>query len=259
MSTRAERLEYAELQGSVALVTGGAAGIGFAVAEALGARGAAVVINDLREESAARAAARLAERGIRAIIAPGDVTEPARVREIVATAVDELGRLDIVVNNAGILRPTRFELIDDTEWDLIIAGNLTSTFLCCRASIPELRRSGGGSIVNISSSAGKSVSTIGGAHYTAAKAGVLGLTRHLARELAAEHIRVNAVCPGLIDTEMVRSTIDPARIAAYASSFPARRLGTPREVADLVVYLASARSSYITGASVDVNGGDLTI
>jgi NAD(P)-dependent dehydrogenase (short-subunit alcohol dehydrogenase family) len=173
--------------------------------------------------------------------------------------VSQLGRLDIVVNNAGILRPTRFELIDETEWELIITGNLTSTYLCCRAAIPELRRSGGGSIVNISSSAGKSVSTIGGAHYTAAKAGVLGLTRHLARELAADHIRVNAVCPGLIDTEMVRSTIEPDRIAAYASTFPARRLGTPQEVADLVVYLASSRSSYITGASVDVNGGDLTI
>jgi NAD(P)-dependent dehydrogenase (short-subunit alcohol dehydrogenase family) len=250
---------YADLQGRVALVTGAAGGIGYAIAEALGSCGAAVVVNDFREEPAAQAASRLAGRGIRATAVSGNVTDSAQVRKMVATAVSELGRLDIVVNNAGVLRPTRFELIDEAEWELIITGNLTSTYLCCRAAIPELRRNGGGSIVNISSSAGKSVSTIGGAHYTAAKAGVLGLTRHLARELAADHIRVNAVCPGLIDTEMVRSTIEPARVAAYASTFPARRLGTPREVADLVVYLASSRSSYITGASVDVNGGDLTI
>jgi NAD(P)-dependent dehydrogenase (short-subunit alcohol dehydrogenase family) len=252
-------MRYLDLQGKVALVTGGARGIGFAVAEALGTCGATVVINDLTAESAIQAVARLAACGIRAAAAPGNVAESAGASGVVSVAAAAFGRLDILINGAGILRPTRAELIDDLEWDLIIAGNLTSTFLCCRAAVPELRSARGGSIVNVSSSAGKSVSTIGGVHYTAAKAGVLGLTRHLARELAAEHIRVNAVCPGLIDTEMVRSTIEPARIAAYAAGFPVGRLGTPREVADLVVFLASSRSSYITGASVDINGGDLTI
>jgi NAD(P)-dependent dehydrogenase (short-subunit alcohol dehydrogenase family) len=190
---------------------------------------------------------------------PGDVTIGQHASAIVEYAETTLGRLDILVNNAGVLRPTRAEGIDDREWDFVLNGNLKSTFLCCRAAIPALRRAGGGSIVNLSSSAGKSVSTIGGVHYTAAKAGVLGLTRHLARELAADHIRVNAVCPGLIDTEMVRSTILPNQIDAYAASFPARRLGLPSEVADLVVFLASPKASYITGASCDINGGDLTI
>ena len=250
---------YANLAGKVALITGGGRGIGFAIAETLGRGGAAIVVNDLSTESTTAAVDRLTAGGIRAVAAPGNVTESAAVRVIVSAAVAAFGHLDILVNNAGVLRPTCAERIDDAEWDLVMTGNLTATFFCCRAVIPEIRRAGGGSIVNVSSSAGKSVSTIGGAHYTAAKAGVLGLTRHLARELASDRIRVNAVCPGLIDTEMVRSTIDPARIAAYAASFPAGRLGTPQEVADLVAYLVSEKSSYVTGASVDINGGDLTI
>lgn len=245
--------------GKAALVTGAAAGIGFAIAEALGREGVAIGLNDLSAAGAREAAARLGEAGIHVVAVPGNMTRSADVRQVVAATEAAFGRLDILINNAGVLRPTRADAIDDEEWHLIIDGNLTSTFFCCRAAVPALRRAGGGAIVNLSSSAGKSVSTIGGAHYTAAKAGVLGLTRHLARELAADHIRVNAVCPGLIDTEMVRSTISPARIAAYAAGFPAGRLGNPSEVADLVVYLSSARSSYITGASVDVNGGDLTI
>jgi 3-oxoacyl-[acyl-carrier protein] reductase len=168
-------------------------------------------------------------------------------------------RLDILVNNAGVLRPTRGQDIAEDEWDFVIDNNLKNTFLCCRSAIPALRAAGGGSIVNISSSAGKSVSTVGGPHYTAAKAGVLGLTRHLAREVAVDGIRVNAVCPGLIDTDMVRMTVSRASVDAYARSFPMRRLGAPSEVADLVVFLASPLSSYITGASIDINGGDLTI
>jgi NAD(P)-dependent dehydrogenase (short-subunit alcohol dehydrogenase family) len=243
----------------VALVTGAGRGIGFAIAEALGQRGATVGVNDLRHTDAESAAGALTLAGIQATPMAGDVTTAADVSAIISRIERELGRLDILINNAGVLRPTLAEVISDEEWDLVINGNLKSTFLCCRAAIPALRRSGGGSIVNMSSSAGKSVSTIGGAHYTAAKAGVLGLTRHLARELAADNIRVNAVCPGLIDTEMVRSTIPHATVASYAASFPARRLGLPREVADLVVFLASDHASYITGASCDINGGDLTI
>jgi NAD(P)-dependent dehydrogenase (short-subunit alcohol dehydrogenase family) len=137
--------------------------------------------------------------------------------------------------------------------------NLKGTFLCSQAALAPMRAGGWGRIVNFSSTAGKSVSTLGGPHYTAAKAGILGFTRHLAREVARQGITVNAVCPGLIDTEMVRSTVGPERIAAYAGGFPIPRLGTPAEVAELVAFLCSERAAYITGASLDINGGDLTI
>lgn len=247
------------LDGKVALVTGAGRGIGFAIALALGRRGAAIAINDVEAEFAMRAVDSLAASGVNAISAPANVVRSSEVTSMIERVERELGRLDILINNAGVLRPTRAETISDEEWDYVIDGNLKSTFYCCRAAIAALRRAGGGSIVNMSSSAGKSVSTIGGAHYTAAKAGVLGLTRHLARELSRDHIRVNAVCPGLIDTEMVRSTIPCERVKAYAASFPAGRLGRPDEVADLVAFLACDRSSYITGASYDINGGDLTI
>jgi NAD(P)-dependent dehydrogenase (short-subunit alcohol dehydrogenase family) len=248
-----------DLNGKVALVTGAARGIGYAIAELLGQHGVKVGVNDLRASDVVTAAAKLTKAGIQAIPVPGDVTSAVSATGLIEQIEIQFGHLDILVNNAGVLRPTRAEAIPDEEWDLVIDGNLKSTFLCCRSAIPAFRRAGGGSIVNMSSSAGKSVSTIGGVHYTAAKAGVLGLTRHLARELAADKIRVNAVCPGLIATEMVTSTIAPSAIENYAASFPAKRLGSPREVAELVVFLASERASYVTGASCDVNGGDLTI
>lgn len=248
-----------DLPGKIALVTGAGRGIGFAIARVLGERGAHIGLNDLNQDETDQAVAELTALGIRALPLTGNVTIAAEVDAMVGRLEQQFGRLDILVNNAGVLRPTRAEAIADDEWNFVLDGNLKSTFLCCRAAIPALRRAGGGSIVNMSSSAGKSVSTIGGAHYTAAKAGVLGLTRHLARELAADQIRVNAVCPGLIDTEMVRRTIPAAKIKSYAESFPARRLGSALEVANTVAFLASASASYITGASVDVNGGDLTI
>jgi NAD(P)-dependent dehydrogenase (short-subunit alcohol dehydrogenase family) len=128
-----------------------------------------------------------------------------------------------------------------------------------QAVLPVMQEQQWGRIVNISSSAGRSVSTVGGAHYTAAKAGVLGFSRHLAKEVASYGITVNAICPGLFDTEMVRATIDEARADAYARSFPIQRLGLPEEVAELVAFLASDRAAYITGASLDINGGDLMI
>ena len=142
---------------------------------------------------------------------------------------------------------------------MVVNGNLKSTYLCSRAVLPAMRDQGWGRIVNFSSSAGKNVSTVAGAHYTASKAAVLGFTRHLAKEEAPHGITVNAVCPGLIDTEMVRSTISDERATAYAESFPISRLGQPSEVAELVAFLASDRAAYITGASLDINGGDLMI
>ena len=217
------------LTNRVALITGAGRGIGFAIAEELGRRGARIGLNDLAADDAQRAVERLRAQGVEAFALPGSAAVAADANAAVQGIERHFGGLDILINNAGVLRATRAEHISDEEWDFVVDGNLKSTFYCCRAAIEPLRRRGGGSIVNMSSSAGKSVSTIGGAHYTAAKAAVLGLTRHLARELAADGIRVNAVCPGLIDTEMVRATISKERIAAYAAGFPAGRLGEPRK------------------------------
>jgi NAD(P)-dependent dehydrogenase (short-subunit alcohol dehydrogenase family) len=178
---------------------------------------------------------------------------------MVEQTIAAFGALHILINNAGVLRPTKVIDIPEAEWDMVVAVNLKGTFLCSQAVLPAMQAARWGRIVNFSSTAGKNISTVGGAHYTAAKAGILGFTRHLAKEVAGDGITVNAVCPGLIDTEMVRATIDDARCAAYAASFPIPRLGRPDEVAELVAFLASDRAAYITGASLDINGGDLMI
>ncbi len=248
-----------DFAGRVAIVTGAGRGMGWAVAARLAAGGAKLVVNDLDADSAERAAGALQESGAEALATPGDVTSSADVAGMVAGALEHFGRIHVLVNNAGVLRPTPVFDIEEEEWDMVVNGNLKSTYLCSRAVLPAMRDQGWGRIVNFSSTAGKNVSTVGGAHYTASKAAILGFTRHLAKEEAAHGITVNAVCPGLIDTEMVRSTISKERTAAYASSFPIARLGEPHDVAELVAFLASDKAAYITGASLDINGGDLTI
>lgn len=248
-----------DFAGRVAIVTGAGRGMGRAVAARLAAGGAKLVVNDLDADSTERTAVALQESGAEALATPGDVTSSADVARMVVGALGHFGRIDVLVNNAGVLRPTAVFDIEEEEWDMVVNGNLKSTYLCSRAVLPAMRDQGWGRIVNFSSTAGKNVSTVGGAHYTASKAAILGFTRHLAKEEAAHGITVNAVCPGLIDTEMVRSTISKERTAAYASSFPIARLGEPYEVAELVAFLASDKAAYITGASLDINGGDLTI
>ena len=247
-----------EFAGKVGIVTGAGRGMGRAVAQRLAAGGARVVVNDLDADSAEHTAAEIGD-GSKAFAVPGDITSSRDVRRIVDSALERYGGVHILVNNAGVLRPTAVIDIEEDEWDLVVGVNLKGTYLCSRAVLPAMQRTGWGRIVNFSSTAGKNVSTVGGAHYTAAKAGILGFTRHLAKEAASYGITVNSVCPGLIDTEMVRSTISEERARAYAESFPIARLGEPREVAELVAFLASDRAAYITGASLDINGGGLMI
>ena len=252
-------METGSLKGKTAIVTGAGQGMGLAVALKLASLGANLAINDVDSSRADTAVKEVASAGGQAISVITDITCKADVTAMVGKVVEAFGSLHILINNAGILYPTSVAEMPEEEWDRVIKVNLKGTFLCAQAVLPAMKEAGRGRIVNFSSTAGKNVSTVGGAHYTASKAGVLGFTRHLAKEVAPDGITVNAVCPGLIDTEMVRATIDDARTQAYAAGFPISRLGQPQEVADLVAFLASDQASYITGASLDINGGDLMI
>ena len=250
-----------DLAGRVALITGAARGLGLAAAERFLAGGARVAVNVRRPEQAAAAAARLEESGggERVLVLPGDVASSATVRAMVGQALDRFGRLDVLVNNAAAAFSTRFEQIDEEEWRRAVDVNLTAAFLCIQAALPAMKTNRYGRVINLSSTAGKSVSTLGGAHYTASKAGLLGLTRAAAKELGPYGITVNAVCPGLIDTELTREHATPEQLAVHARSFPVPRLGTAAEVAELICFLASERAGYITGAAIDINGGDLMV
>jgi NAD(P)-dependent dehydrogenase (short-subunit alcohol dehydrogenase family) len=245
-----------DFTGRVALVTGAFRGLGLSTAERLAARGASVAVH-VRDPERAETAAR--QVGGRGFAVSGDLGDPADLRSIVERTLDRFGRLDILVNNAAVALSTRFEQITEEEWRRTFEINVTAVFLLTRAAVPAMREQGYGRIVNLSSTAGKTVSTLGGAHYTASKAALLGLTRAAAKELGPYGITVNAVCPGLFDTELTREHATPEQLEAIAGTFPIRRLGDPAEVADLICFLASEAAGYITGAALDINGGDLMV
>src|SRR5882724_10661308 len=242
-----------DFTGRVALVTGAFRGFGRAIAERLAARGASVAVN-VRDAERAEATARLL--GDRGFPVPGDLAKPSDLQSIVARTLDRFGRIDILVNNAAVALSTRFEKIEEEEWRRTFDVNVTAVFLLIRAVLPAMKEQGYGRIINLSSTAGKSVSTLGGAHYTASKAGLLGLTRAAAKELGPFGITVNAVCPGLIDTELTREHATGDELAAHARSFPIPRLGPPAAAADLLAFLAPEQAGYITGASLELNGGE---
>ena len=241
-----------DFAGRVALITGAARGLGRAVAERLIERGAQVAIN-VRDQARAESIA----EAIGAYAVPGDVATPGMPDELVARTVARFGRLDLLVNNAAFANGTRFEKLSAEEWRTALEVNMTAPFLLMQAAVPVMKAQGYGRIVNLSSTAGRMVSTLGGAHYTASKTGLLGLTRAAAKELGKYGITVNAVCPGLIDTELTRENASDESLTRYVDGYPVPRLGTSREVADLICFAASEAAGYITGASLDINGGDL--
>jgi len=244
----------ADFTGRVAIVTGAARGLGRAAAERLHERGASVVVH-VRDQARADAVAQFI--GERAYGVGVDIAADGASELIVQRTLDRFGRVDILVNNAALALTTRFPDLTPEEWRAALEVNLTVPFLLTRAVLPAMRAQHYGRIVNVSSSAGRTVSTLGGAHYTASKAGLLGLTRAAAKELGKFGITVNAVCPGMIDTELTRESASAETLDRLASSYPVPRLGTAVEVADLICFVASEEAGYITGTSLDITGGDL--
>ena len=241
----------------VALITGGAGlnGLGFATARLLASHGARVVITDLEASRPAEAAAQLGPQHLGLV---ANVTSKPEIEAAVARVLEQFGHIDILVNNAGITQPRKTVDITGADYDAVLDVSLRGTLLCSQAVIPAMQRQRNGSIVCISSvSAQRGGGILGGPHYSAAKAGVLGLARAMARELGPDGIRVNCITPGLISTDINKDKLSPQRKAEIAESIPLARLGVPDDVAGACLFLASDLSGYCTGITLDVNGGML--
>ena len=241
--------------GRVAIVTGGGAGIGRATCLALAREGAAVAVVDLKAADAV--AGEIEAAGGRAASYAADVSRRAEVEAMVDDVVRRFGSVDILVNNAGIGRPGRIEEVTEEEWDRTLAVDLKAHFLACRAVVPHMRRRGRGHIVNVASIAGRHVSLANSIPYTSAKAGVIGFTRHLAQEVGPDGIRVNAVAPGPVKTELLYSAVarGSEREAQFQARIPLRYVSEAEEQAAVILFLASDAASFVHGAIVDVNGG----
>ena len=249
-----------ELDGRVAIVTGAGQGIGRGVALGLAREGATVIVDDILSDLASNVANEIHAQGGKAIVAHANVADWMAVRAMVEELVTEFGKVDILVNNAGILRATTpLEEISEAEWDEVMGVNVKGAFNCAKAVLPLMKGQHWGKIVNVSSIAGRSASNSGGVHYSSSKAALLGFTRHLAREAAPFGINVNAIAPAGVETEMVSRVWSTEQITALIGRIPLGRLASTDEIANLVVFLSSDRAAYITGATIDINGGLLLI
>jgi 3-oxoacyl-[acyl-carrier protein] reductase len=247
-----------KLDGKIAIVTGGARGIGGHIATAFAAEGADVVIADVLDaDTAAPVLSSIAESGRRHLLVRTDVSDEQQVRAMVGAALAEFGRVDILVNDAGIFSQSNFVDLDVAEWDRVISVNLRGVFLCTRFVLPGMLERKSGKIINIASQLGQ----IGGiemVHYSASKAGVIGLTKALAREVSAQGVHVNAIAPGPILTDMMAEETEEWA-ARKLAELPMERFGEPHEVAPTAVFLASDDSSYYVGQTLCPNGGDVML
>jgi NAD(P)-dependent dehydrogenase (short-subunit alcohol dehydrogenase family) len=242
------------LEGRVALVTGAAQGFGQAIAQRLAAEGALLALLDRQTDRVAAVAQRLAEEGAETVSVTADIARVAEVRDAVRLIADRFGRVDILVNSAGILRLSDVLTCSEEEWDLVVDVNLKGAFLLCQAVLPLMVERRYGRIVTLSSSAGKQGGILSGIAYNAAKGGVLSLTKSIARQFAPLGITANAVCPGTGDTPMGRQFTEQ-QLATLVGRIPAGRLATPADIAGAVAYLASDDAAFVTGEMLDVSGG----
>lgn len=238
----------------VAFITGGARGLGRAIAEKLAAEKAKIAISDVNESMAAATAGEIAAQyGVDAVAFKHDVASEASTKEVVKAIVNRFSRIDILVNNAGITRDARLMMMKQDDWDLVLRINLTGAFIATKYVSKQMLRQNAGRIVNIASVSGL-MGNVGQANYAASKAGLIGLTKTTARELAERGITVNAVAPGLIQTDMTHALTDDAS-SRLLSQIPMRSSGKPDDVAHAVLFLASDLAQYITGQVVNVDGG----
>jgi 2-hydroxycyclohexanecarboxyl-CoA dehydrogenase len=238
------------LEDKIAIVTGAGQGIGQAIARKLAAEGATVVVTDLDEASAIQTADALTG----AVAIRADVSDRQAVQAMADRVVQQFGRVDVLVNNAGWDKASPFVDSDPADWDRAIAINLYGVLHTCKAVLPLMAARGGGAVVNLGSDAGR-VGSSGEAVYSAAKGGVIAFTKSLAREMAHHQIRVNCVCPGPTDTALFASFAGPKLREALTKAIPFRRLGQPADVANVVAFLASDEASFVTGQTVSVSGG----
>ncbi len=239
------------LENRIAVVTGGGRGIGRAIALELGRRGAAVVVNDKSGESVV--CSEIQESGGRASCFKADVSNFVEAQSLIDFTVKTFGDLHILVNNAGITRDTLIMMMSEQDWDAVIAVNLKSTFNCSKPAVKHMLRKRYGRIINIASVAGQ-MGNAGQTNYASSKAGQIGFTKSLAREVAARNITVNAIAPGFVDTEILKA-MDPATLEAAVKMVPLGRKGKPEEIAYAAAFLASDQAAFITGQVLGVDGG----
>jgi 3-oxoacyl-[acyl-carrier protein] reductase len=244
-----------ELSGKTALITGAGRGIGKEIARALGEAGANLVISDIAADAANQTAAEFNDRNIKTLAVAGDISKSEDVETLFKTAGDTFGGVDILVNNAGITRDNLLARMEEKDWDLVLTVNLKGAFLCTKAASRGMMKRRYGRIVNISSVVGI-MGNAGQANYSASKAGLIGLTKSAAKELASRNVTVNAVAPGYIATDMTKDLPEEAK-TKFLQSVPLGRPGTPQDISGVVLFLVSEAASYITGQVIHIDGGML--
>ena len=248
---------YIDLTGKVALITGASSGIGHATALAFADCGAAVAVNFHRNGLGAELLRKkIVGNGGKAVVIQADVTVASDVEALVKRTTDELGPIDILVNNAGsLIERLRILEMSEERWDQVIELNLKSAFLCAKAVAPSMIERKSGTIINLSSIAGRNGGALGSIHYSSAKGGLISFTKGLAKELAPHGIRVNAVSPGVIDTPYHEQFSSPEMMKNYVNAIPLGRVGTSEDVAKVIAFLASDAAGYLVGETIEVNGG----